>query len=272
MSLKKRLAKTYSGLVYASMGENHPLVEVDIPESVQRYYNNLIGFEYAYFIGRLVGDKEKVLLIGDGGGRDYYYLRMRGKDVTAIDIARQSVIDRLVLTDVASSLPFPDATFDAVVMAEVIEHLFEDYEALGHIRRVMRADAKLVLTVPYGHDIPEYHVRVHTARTIRRLLEYSGFKIVDIIEKGALHPLERSLLYTYLKHGLNFLFYSLLGRTFYQRWNLFLANIDWYWGHNWKWIHRWSRYYGAFLACVKSDVRPDFTQMNIDEFTDYMRT
>ncbi len=33
------------------------------------------------------------------------------------------------------------------------------------------------MTVPFYHDKPEYHFRIHSPKTIRRLLEYAGFEI-----------------------------------------------------------------------------------------------
>jgi hypothetical protein len=37
-----------------------------------------------------------------------------------------------------TSFPFLNQSFDAVVMAEVVEHLIEDYKTLQEVRRVLR--------------------------------------------------------------------------------------------------------------------------------------
>jgi len=74
----------------------------------------------------------------------------------------------------------------------VIEHLFEDHAALQEINRILKDDGTLVVTVPYFsnvQDAPEYHVRVHSPKTIKRLLQHSGFAIKEHFFRGAISRL-----------------------------------------------------------------------------------
>lgn len=48
----------------------------------------------------------------------------------------------------ADQLPFPEATFDKVIFADVIEHVGDDRQALREISRVCKAGAKVVVTTP----------------------------------------------------------------------------------------------------------------------------
>jgi len=48
-------------------------------------------------------------------------------------------------------LPYTSASFDRVVMSEVLEHLHDDAGALREVVRVMRPGALLALTVPHRH-------------------------------------------------------------------------------------------------------------------------
>lgn len=48
-------------------------------------------------------------------------------------------------------LPYADASFDRVILSEVLEHLADDAGALQEIRRVMKPDAILAVTVPHKH-------------------------------------------------------------------------------------------------------------------------
>lgn len=52
----------------------------------------------------------------------------------------------------ARKIPFPDAGFDAVVMAEVIEHIIEPYPILREIARVLEPEGRFYLTTvnPYA--------------------------------------------------------------------------------------------------------------------------
>jgi SAM-dependent methyltransferase len=265
--MKIIIASLYEQLVVASGRQN----VISIPSRVQRYYNNILGFEYAEAVRKMVGDKQKVLVIGDGGGRDYYYLKMHGKKVIALDIAPQPVIPDLVLGD-AARLPFKGGSFDAVVCMEVLEHLFEDVTALQDIRRVLKDDGVFVLSVPFYNDIPEYHVRVHTPKTIRRLLEYSGFQVVQFVEKGGgMSRLAGSFPYLVMMHGMNLLSWWIFRKTFYIEVNRKFSRIDWHIGTSkWKFLHRWSKAYGAFIKCYKGQPK-DFRELNVAAFTDYMK-
>ncbi len=155
--------------------------------NVQAFQLSPDSFIPSLAIGEYLEGKDQVLIIGDAGGRDYLYLTGLGKKVFVVDIAPQTSIPNLIQQSITERTPFPDAYFDGVVMAEVLEHLFEDCAALTEVRRVLKEDGILVLTVPYfsnTQDEPEFHVRIHTRRTIERLLAYCGFQIEDHFFRG----------------------------------------------------------------------------------------
>lgn len=59
------------------------------------------------------------------------------------------------------ALNFPDASFDAVVMREVIEHFREPERAVKEIFRVLKPGGLYLLTTP-NYDSPLLHVIEHT--------------------------------------------------------------------------------------------------------------
>lgn len=237
--------------------------QIAVPARVLRYYVNLPSYEYTVTIRRFIDTKERVLVIGDAGGRDSYFLRMAGKQVTVLDIAPQALPD-LVLGDVSAGLPFPNTCFDAIVMAEVIEHLVDDVVALWEIRRVLKDDGVLALTVPFFHDDADYHVRVHSPLSIKRLLAACGFHVVEYIERGGgfVELLHSRWLFRMALHLSSFLAFAALRRTLYEPVNRMLAAVDEHLGRrDYSFWHRRSRHYGAFLKCSKGSVT-NFQAMN----------
>jgi SAM-dependent methyltransferase len=85
---------------------------------------------------------------------------------------------------------FPDASFDAVLMGDVLEHLTRADDALERIRRWLAPGGVLVLLLPNAGSrvarvlgrrwwsvIPT-HVHYFTPRSVARLLERHGFEVV----------------------------------------------------------------------------------------------
>ena len=96
----------------------------------------------------------QVLNVGAGQGSFSRLLAARGFAVTsaeashaAVDALRDRVAGEVVEAD-AASLPFADATFDAVILGEVLEHLEDDVSALREARRVLRSGGVIAASVP----------------------------------------------------------------------------------------------------------------------------
>ena len=101
----------------------------------------------------------------------------------------------------SADLPWDDETFDGCMAIEVLEHLFDPIHALAEMNRITKKHGKLVVTIPnigYFHCrlyhltsgefsdfhgnglIVNEHIRFYGVKTIRRLIELSGFKVVNI--------------------------------------------------------------------------------------------
>jgi SAM-dependent methyltransferase len=75
--------------------------------------------------------------------------------------------------------PFDDASFDAVLCNQVLEHVFEPDAFVAEIRRVLRPGGRLLLTVPFvwdEHEQPWDYAR-YSSFGLRALLERHGLAV-----------------------------------------------------------------------------------------------
>ena len=100
-------------------------------------------------------DFRTVLDVGCGANLDYNHaLIQRGKQVVGVDftwnflkLAPEESRVPLIQAD-ALHLPFPDASFDAVICSETAEHIPDDRGVVRELARVLHPRGRLFLTVP----------------------------------------------------------------------------------------------------------------------------
>jgi SAM-dependent methyltransferase len=130
-----------------------------------------------------------VLDAGAGSGTFTNRLAARGFEVTstdvtdeALDVLRSRVPGAVERAD-ATSLPFAAKSFDAVILAEVLEHVEDDTAALGEAARVLRAGGILGVTVPRNpawfsrSDEWAGHFRRYTREQLENRVREAGFDV-----------------------------------------------------------------------------------------------
>ena len=86
----------------------------------------------------------------------------------------------------ADALPFADASFDTLLVTEVLEHVNDAEAAAREMHRVLRPGGHALITVPYlypTHEAP-YDFRRFTHFGLRALLERHGLEVVALDAKG----------------------------------------------------------------------------------------
>jgi len=162
---------------------------------------------------------DRLLDLGCGGGRHAFEAARRGARVVAMDTDRAE-LDRvaavfaamaeageipdgasgIALAGDATRIPFPDGSFDAVIAAEVLEHLPADQAAMNEIARILRPGGTAAVTVPAWlpericwrlseeyHGNEGGHIRIFTRRELVTKLARSGLTVSGQHRAHALH-------------------------------------------------------------------------------------
>jgi SAM-dependent methyltransferase len=130
-----------------------------------------------------------VLDIGTSTGTNLRMLRGLGfscvigldRSPEAIRFCADKGLGEVQLGDVCA-LPFPDRTFDLVLATDIVEHVVADRLALTEIRRVLKSDGHLLLTVPtfrilWGRqDEVAHHKRRYTMGELLAKLRAAGLR------------------------------------------------------------------------------------------------
>ena len=115
--------------------------------------------------GRLLAEAQGILELGCGTGNDAARVAGEGYSVTAIDLSGEAIgeaqvtfgsLARFLVADMTRRLPFPDASFDAV-MSNVAMHMFPDgvtRSVFAEVGRLVRADGLFVFHVNSLEDRP----------------------------------------------------------------------------------------------------------------------
>jgi ubiquinone/menaquinone biosynthesis C-methylase UbiE len=147
-----------------------------------------------------------VLDLGCGAGRHAFEAYRRGARVIAADLDLKELAGvgdmfgamraegeagppaqaAAVAAD-ATRLPFADGSFDAVIVAEILEHVPNDTAALAEVARVLRPGGVIAVTVPAWlpericwalsteyHEVPGGHVRIFTRAELTAKLTAAG--------------------------------------------------------------------------------------------------
>jgi len=82
----------------------------------------------------------KILDVGSGW-------RRYGKDALRLDFDPGCRPD--VVADIQKKTDFPDESFDTILLLDVLEHLPHPREAIDEIKRILKSEGTLYITVPF---------------------------------------------------------------------------------------------------------------------------
>lgn len=158
-------------------------------------------------VARMVGDSKRVLELGTGPGAVTKLLHARKCRVTALELdpAAIEIVTQYceqVLPGDLNSSDWPGLLkgvdrFEAIVAADVLEHLYDPWETLRKLAPLLAQNGNLVVSLPHvGHSVilacllkgdfdyqpwgllDKTHIRFFGINNIQKLFQDAGFKIV----------------------------------------------------------------------------------------------
>lgn len=168
-----------------------------VARSLARVKRSRVGHALGYVMYLQGMRPGRLLEVGCGSGERLAEMRERGWEVqgvepdpAAVAVARDHY-HVPVLTGTLDEAAFPAATFDAVVMTHVVEHIADPLPLLCICRNVLRPGGSLVVTCPnldaFGHRRygaawiafdPPRHEHVFTLASLVALARKAGFESV----------------------------------------------------------------------------------------------
>ncbi len=150
----------------------------------------------------------KILEVGAAYGETLYYLKQNGiaSEAVGVDIFEDTKnkqnykpLDRFIFGDIEKiELPEYNQYFDLILLPDVLEHLFEPKSVLETLKKYLKEDGKIIVSMPniryysalykivfkgdfkYEESgIFDYtHVRFYCRKNIQELLETTGYTIL----------------------------------------------------------------------------------------------
>jgi SAM-dependent methyltransferase len=147
----------------------------------------------------------RVLEVGCGAGALGRLLRQRGHHVTGLELLPEVAaearrwLDWVEVGDVEAGLPFAPGAFDAVIFADVLEHLVDPWRVLREAAALLVPGGFVVGSIPNVQNFDvlwrlargrwDYrergildvgHLRFFTLRSIRRLFAQAGLALTQV--------------------------------------------------------------------------------------------
>ncbi len=137
-----------------------------------------------------------------------------GVDISskAVDIARQRGVEAYVCNVEFQELPFDNNAFDIVFGLEVLEHLFSPDNLMSELKRIMKPDGIICVSVPNGllrgeirfkillgkipFGVRTQHIRFFSKKILEELFTSSGFDVIFCSGLGPLSPRGFNLPFT----------------------------------------------------------------------------
>lgn len=172
---------------------------------------------------KFIQSGDRVLDVGCGDGWHSSMIAEKGAIVTGIDYSERAIgfarlINPASTFDIgsATTLPYPDKSFDVVTCIQVLEHLDQTSvdQALAEFKRVIKDKGRIIISVPsILRPLSKAHLRHYTIQSLRDMT-----KNLDGISTLKGHELSNAMSLNMRKLFENRIFFSqIFAKIFYEK-------------------------------------------------------
>ena len=156
---------------------------------IPKYYEIKAVYRWRGYISK------KCLDLGCGHGLYTKILYAQKNEIESVKIDLEGKTHPDVICN-AEKLPFEKQTFNVVYSFQVLEHIRDIDKAIQEIRRVLKSDGKLLITVPmtWPHHYDPHDYRRFTKYGIISTLENYNFEINEISAMGGTYTTIAALI------------------------------------------------------------------------------
>jgi len=129
----------------------------------------------------------EAIILDVGAGRGDFAELFRQRHYLALDVYPYPEVD--VVCDLTRLNPFRPSSFDAILLMNVVEHIYDTQALFASLARTLKPDGVLVVAIPFMvkmHQVPIDYVR-YTHFALKRLGEGHGLNVEHL--EGFYDPL-----------------------------------------------------------------------------------
>ncbi|MBC8506419.1 MAG: class I SAM-dependent methyltransferase [Anaerolineales bacterium] len=158
----------------------------EIPEGIQPSEKEIRGPDigtpwrqanWEFLADWLKAQDPECLILDVGAGRGDFLEALKGKNFVALDVYPYPEID--IVCDLTKTNPFRPESFDAALVLNVLEHVFDSQGLFKSVAEILKPGGKLLLAIPFMvkmHQIPLDYFR-YTHFALEQLGKDNGLEI-----------------------------------------------------------------------------------------------
>ena len=142
---------------------------------------------WGFLLEQVAALEQEALILDVGAGRGDFSAAFKGRSYLALDVYPYPEVD--LVCDLTQRNPFHPARFDAIVLMNVMEHIFDTHAIMATLRQLLKPNGILIVAIPFMvkiHQAPVDYVRF-THYALQRLGD--DHRLETVLVEGYYDPI-----------------------------------------------------------------------------------